>query len=298
MSQPGKKAADEESSSSQSPRPQLPQIPKPKRQPNLTVQNLKLVLPNEVTPNIPDPDLERIPAQLPKPPFRWMLNGPSGSGKSNLFKWLLTQHYCGVFTNIYLFCPTFFNDRTLGDLLKYEDVAYYEDSDDEDPVIVSEVSERSPLREEDIIDEADPAVLLEVFKEKWDKCMSDFRADPFCKSLFILDDLGNELGRSPVIKNYFTKGRKGGISIIFMSHQYNMFNPTIRNQCTHYTFFKPATDAEADLMIKDHFGSITGRFASKKDIRSSFMRGFHRKGDFVHVDKARPNADGEIRTGF
>ena len=239
-----------------------------------------------------------------------MLNGPSGSGKSNLFKVLLTQVYPGIFDNVYLFCPTFFNDATLNDLVKYEENEYVEDNGElYEPkaffkatgmkreqleehgfslVTRREVSKHSSLREEDVITESDPKLLLEIFEKKWAKCMRDFAADPFAKSLFIIDDLSIELRNSVPLKNYFTKGRKGGISMMIMSNQYKTYAPAIRNQCTHYALFKPATTLEMLAMLEDHFG---GRWPNKKDAENVFTRAVRDRGDFVYIDKTAPEAE-------
>ena len=219
-----------------------------------------------------------------------MLNGPSGSGKSNLFKHLpLTRNYRGIFTNIYVFCPTFFNDATLKDLIKYEEVEYPADPDDpecEETILVEQVADGSSLREEDVITESDRDLLLEIFAKKWRKCMADYARDPMCKSLFVLDDLSIELRGSTAIKNYFTKGRKGGISMMMMSNHYRTYEPTIRSQCTHYALFKPTTELELNSIIEDHFGHM-----DKKQAAKLFRKAFREHGDFVYIDKTAPEAE-------
>ena len=258
---------------------------------DLIVRPLKLRIPDEEPEETLDPDLVNLNPLLPRPTFRLMLNGPSGSGKSNLFKWLLIKKYANIFTKIYVFCPTFFNDFTLNDLVKYEINHYYNDETDE-LIQKREQSPLSPLDETDIITESEPAQVCRIFSEKWKECEKAFRKDKFHKSLFVLDDLSIEMRNSTEIKNYFTKGRKCGISLIVMSNQYKTYEPTIRNQCTHYAFFKPATQAEADIMIADHGGMY-----DKMQMRNLFKSAFKKQGDFLFIDKSMPE-DKRFRRGL
>lgn len=194
--------------------------------------------------------VDAIVEPLPKPyqnsSFRMMIVGPSGSGKSNLFLNMLTRAYSSIFSNVWVYCPTFENDATLRKL-----------------TTVSTQTGVSFLDEEDVFMEADQRLIAENVLEKikvidgqFAVYKKDYPDQPLPKTLMVFDDLTNEIKDATFMKNLFTKGRKHEISIIIITNKYKEYSPQIRNNCTHFAFFKPVTSMEEKAIIQDICGTI------------------------------------------
>lgn len=192
-----------------------------------------------------EPAVNALPEPVPRPyqgaAFRMMIVGPSGVGKSNVFVNLLVRAYNNVFTNVYIFCPTFFNDSTLIKL-----------------VTPGQDTGESFLTQDDIFVESDAKLIAErvdEIKKHIDEQFALYEKDkpgePLPKTLMVFDDLTNEIYNAPFLKNLFTKGRKHEISIIIITNKYRVYNPQIRNNCTHFIFFKPTTKKESNDIAED-----------------------------------------------
>jgi len=266
---------------------------------SLEVQQITVTGPIKDTQTL-DPILKTINPLLPKPPFRMIFNGPSGSGKSRLAKYLLLRHYTGIFDKVYLFCPTFYEDQTLRDLVQYEEYTVEEkipgdgpggwayDKKTKKPIIEKvtkrRVWEESPLTEDDVITEADPQLLQAILEEKWKESAKAYNEDPSgYRALFIFDDLSIELSKSTILGNYFTKGRKVGASIIVMSNKYKTYPPVIRANTTAFAFFKPTTAQEQKDILTDIGGAL-----SAETQRALFKRVYKGPGDFLFYEPAAP----------
>lgn len=191
---------------------------------------------------IPEPDVEAIPEPVPKPyetsSFRMMIVGPSGSGKSNVFVSLLTGPYRGIFTNVFIYCPTFYNDMTLSQLLN-----------------VDPATGQPSINENDVMTMSDPKELADDVKNKLEEIDKEFAKTPKGelrpKTLMVFDDLTNEIYNAKFMKDLFTKGRKHEVSIIIMTNKYRVYSPQIRANATHLVIFKPTTTVEMEDIAAD-----------------------------------------------
>ena len=208
----------------------------------------EIIIPGEIKPP-KEPLVDEIPIPLPQPyqnnSFRMMIVGPSGSGKSNLFINLLINAYDQVFNHVWVYCPTFENDATLRKLTQ-----------------VSSVSHEAYLEPSDVFMDADPKAISENITERLAQIDGEFavyRKDypkkPLPKTLMVFDDLTNEIKNATFMKNLFTKGRKHEISLIIITNKYKEYSPQIRNNCSHFAFFKPTTAMEEDAIITDIAGT-------------------------------------------
>ena len=59
-------------------------------------------------------------ASFPKVPFRAIIFGPSGSGKSVLLVWLILAIYRDVYERVYVFSPSINRDSIWDPVKKYE----------------------------------------------------------------------------------------------------------------------------------------------------------------------------------
>lgn len=221
-------------------------------------------------PTQDDPALKNIPNPLPRPEFRMMLVGPSGQGKSMTAKWLLVQHYSNLFDHVILFCPTIRNDKTLSDLVNFDD------------------PKNSPLDPDYVFETTDKNEISAIIKDLWDEfAEEELKATkkglPF-RVLFIFDDLSNEIGRIKAIENLFTKGRKINASVMIMSNSYKSYDPVVRSNLTHTLVFKPSSNEEKEKIINDIAGGNSIKTMNDM-FRMIFEDNNFNKGDFIYYDK-------------
>jgi hypothetical protein len=234
----------------------------------------EIIIPGERKPP-KEPLVNAIPEPLPRPyqhnSFRMMIVGPSGVGKSNVFVNMLIRGYMEVFSHILVFCPTFENDATLRKL-----------------TTVSSTTGESFLNSEDIYLDAASEDIAAIVKEQLALIDSEFEEQrqkdpgvPLPKTLMVFDDLTNEIKDATFMKNLFTKGRKHEISVIIITNKYREYAPQIRNNCTHFVFFKPATVTEEKAIMQD----ISG-IHSPATIKNAFDVVFQQKDHpFIYIDK-------------
>lgn len=282
----------------------------------LTVHKLRVVDPAADKPKKrKDPVLAALDKNLPLPPFRILINGPSGSGKSSTFKWLLLNKYPGVFEEIFIFCPTFSTDRTFNDMVTYQTIEEVDPNSIkkdkhgkplspnapgyQKPTMIKRkvISPNSNLQPEDVIEESDPKIIIQILDQRWEMCKkaveeAEESGALLPRSLFVFDDLSIELASSTVLSNYFTKGRKYGISIVLMSNKYKTYPPVIRNNCTQFLFFKPTTKAERDAISTDVAGAIDPKVVPKL-----MDQVYQKNGDFLYVDMTT-SEDRRFRRNF
>ncbi len=225
-----------------------------------------------------DPDLAKINPHVPKPTFRILFNGPSGSGKSMLAKNLIVKEYSKIMDNIFMFCPTIDTDMTLKDMV-----------DEDDP-------DNSPLNPAHVVRSRDPNEISQIIDSAWEAIEARVKAKPFYKSLFIFDDLSIELTSNRSIMNLFTKGRKINASIFLMSNKYRSFNPTIRNNLTHLFLFRPANNMERDSIVEDIRGQFT-KGAINDMFSFVFIASPEAPRPFLYVDRTA-DPDKQFRRGF
>lgn len=227
---------------------------------------------------LPEPDIDALPEPAPRPyrnhSFRMIIVGPSGSGKSNVFVNLLIKVYKGVFTNVYIFCPTFDNDLTLQKLVQKhknadgELVSFMDDDDvyrlDNEKDITTKVREILKESEKDI------------------KVTPENEIPP--KTLLVFDDLTTELYKAQVMKDLFTKGRKYEVSVIIMTNKYRVYDPIIRNNATQMIVFKPSNEQETSDIAED-----VARGKDEKRVKSAMAQAFKRgEHPFVFIDNDTP----------
>lgn len=226
-----------------------------------------------------EPRVDEILKPFPKPytdhSFRMILVGPSGRGKSTLFTNMLTDpriygsddNKQGVFTYIYIFCPTYDTDASLnvlttqgsqgGSFLNYNES------------IITDADEK-------VIEDKVAAILKMMKAEKESTPPGEIPE----KALLVFDDLTNELKDSNVIRNLFTKGRKYEVSVILMTNKYRRYNPEVRNNTSNLVLFAPSTKSE----LTD---SIIDLPYDKKRMESLADQVFKDKRNFIMIDRTK-----------
>lgn len=232
-----------------------------------------------------EPRLKKIHPPLPRPhagdAFRMMLIGPSGSGKSNFFLNMITRgdmygsnkEHDGVFDRVYIFCPTFYNDRTLRKLTTPgKNGETYMDKED---IFTFGTAKEIKDKLEELTKEIESDLLKHTNNED---------APP--KTLMVFDDLTNQIANATFMKDLFSKGRKNEISLIIMTNKYKTYDPQIRANATHYGVFRVTTAQELESIADDVNGYEDAARAALKYATEQ------KKEDhpFVFIDKtAAPN---------
>lgn len=171
----------------------------------------KKFLNNAVNPNF---DLHRI-----KIPCRFVLNAPSGSGKTNLLCNILSL-FCrgvGTFQNIWIITKN--ADEPIYNWLKSVDEA----------LVIKEGLHNLPQL------------------DKMDKQVNN---------LVVLDDLQNEKDLS-VVENFYIRCRKFNCSIFFLSQNYFRVPKIIRNNCSYLCILKLSGDREVGIILKENGVGLT-----------------------------------------
>ena len=151
---------------------------------------------------------------LDKLPFRMVVCAPSGSGKSNFVLSLIEKYSKGkgTFNSIFLICRS-----------KQEPLYEYLEDKTNKMVKIDEGIENVP----DI--------------NSFDKDL---------QHLVIFDDLVMEKDQSK-ISEFYIRGRKKGISIVYLSQSFFKVPKTIRSNCNYFVILKLSGKRDLNLIMSD-----------------------------------------------
>jgi len=198
----------------------------------------------EDEPEIKQP---RYAGIVPKVNFRWILSGPSKSGKSNLARWCLDHYYTvrknkSWFDDIYLLSPTANIDYIWSNL--------------------------TGLKAKNRITDPTPKTILKILNDQKREIMgssSDSAAQSMSASrlakkkqsakkvLIIFDDAIAESSmiNSKEFLKVFVAGRHYGISSMVMTQSYVKVPRSVRLQATHLCMF-PSRSTEIERLYTEH----------------------------------------------
>jgi hypothetical protein len=191
--------------------------------------------------NLSKTDAYKIKTEDPLPdlPFRMLVTGPSGSGKSNYLVNLLTRDDLlkSYFTDtvdgkermdrMYIFSPSLhLNDD-------WKDVPTKHKFQ---PETFAEVEKR-----------------LMTILTKQEKNIKQHGKKAVYHLLILLDDSAAMSGfhESKVLQTFFFRGRHCLISIVLTSQSYKALPKKVRANCSHWVLFRPQSMAEADELAND-----------------------------------------------
>jgi len=235
------------------------------REPHLKAENLI----------IKDEDKNGLPDILPQPPFRLLLCGFSGSGKSNLILNMITKFYRlpegstsaighstevpHYFDHIYYFSPSALNDMSIRSLV---------------------------VRNPDLVQKNKLSIYETLDMELMSQLIN---GNDGSKKLIVIDDFaGNALLRNRLFINLIFRSRHNNNSIIFATQAYRSLEKALRNNCSDIILFTIANEHEARLLQEElgnnkHYGeefiqllsSIPKyEFIYKKVASNTFYRNF------------------------
>lgn len=176
-----------------------------------------------------DPEIERLnfiqnEPFLPQHPFRMIINGFSGSGKTNqLLNLLFHPVYTLNYNKVYLYAKDFTEDKYTWLIKRFEEIA-------------NEMN--VPLEE------------IFVYSDKLDEIINVDDLDKTKMNLIIFDDLVNEKNQDK-IKELYLRGRKKNAGMIYLSQYYHQVPKLIRKNIGYLVFFKPNTNRETNVLFTD-----------------------------------------------
>ena len=159
-------------------------------------------------------------------PFRAIISGPSGTGKTNALLNLINKLNCHE--NFYLFV------KLIGD-----DPLY-------DEVLVKRIRETESKCNADIL-------------MKYSDCLEDLpnvisdEIDSSFQNIFVFDDMLDEDAKNlKKIKSYFTKMRKRNCSMVFITQDYFSCPKVIRRNCNINIFTKNKSEKDLQNIYQEH----------------------------------------------
>ncbi len=187
---------------------------------------------NNISPNIRPIDEIRYEFPqtkyevVPKVPFRAIITGPSGSGKSVLLVNMVLKIYPKVFSRIYIWLPSTNVDTIWNPEKKY----------------IKEDMKVDTEKEKCFSEEFIPEELEKVIKTQHK--ITEYSKNKFKKLypiLLILDDIADDpkIARySKLLNSTYVRGRHNGISVITSVPKFNALSTLIRVNATHLFFIK------------------------------------------------------------
>ena len=201
---------------------------------------------------------------VPKVPFRSIILGPSGSGKSILLVSLILDISRDVFERVYVLSPSVNHDSIWEPVKKHVDTekgaAFIEDYNSSDSLKIIDTQRR----------------VTRFMKEHKQKKLHNI--------LIILDDIAGspEIARhNKLLQSLYVRGRHAGISVITASQKsfilhpvYHMPKKPIDYQCTHFDKV-----VRRDLNTSGYY---VGHTANSKTRRQHHRKTCYNENDRVH----------------
>lgn len=230
-----------------------------------------------------EPEVKQPPGAgiVPKLHFRWILSGPSKSGKSNLAKWSLDNYYTSqtsknksFFDKIYLLSPTAHIDFMWSKLagLDAKNRISHPTPAHLTKILESQIKLIAGSTNESALKNISSAVLA--------------RKKTNCPSVLVIFDdaiAESKLINSSAFLKIFIQGRHYNISSMVMTQSYMRVPRSVRLQATHVSMF-PSRTSEIDRLFIE-FG---GKTLSKNEFHELVSYATTpQPGDefpFLHVD--------------
>ena len=190
----------------------------------------------------------------PKCPFRLVVTGASGQGKTTVANHLLSKVYKGYFDERVMFSPTA----------------------EWDPSWKS-----ANFTKKEIKEDLDPDFLHEVYEKAEQECKTNGAAKAK-QRLFIFDDCiaDQKFMHSPEMLKMFVQGRHCNISIMMLTQSYMKVDRSCRLQASDILFF-PSNLSEVERLVKEHCPPN----CSNKEFRKLVLHATKKKYNFLSICK-------------
>lgn len=218
--------------------------------------------------NFKDTKLNKITEEVPKPPFRIIIVGSSGSGKSNLIKCMLFSKkfgYCRYFNEIYVF------SGSKDDVEEFR--GYASKNSMQDKVAVYQQFDDAAVKK--ICDE------IEVEN-------NGIRVKNPTRVLFVYDDqLVNgisNISKMNSVDECFIRARHFHVSTIISTQKYTSLNQNLRKlNASAVIVFAETNRSDMEQICKDHSDLL-----DPKEMMELFKKHLKEKYSFIVIDTKRP----------
>jgi len=214
--------------------------------------------------NFEDTKLNKISPELPKPPFRWILVGSSGSGKTNIIKNILFEKkwgYCKYFDEIYVF------SGSKDDLTEYKGYANKNNMQDK-------------MAFYQRFDDAGIKKICDEIEED----NNSIRIKNPVRVLFVLDDQicnnVSSISKLNSIDEIMIRGRHAHISCVVSTQKYTALNQNIRKlNASAITVFQETNRQDLESVAKDHADLM-----EPKELLELFKEHLTERFSFITID--------------
>lgn len=240
------------------------------------------------TDKLPDPI--NINPFAPKHPFRLLIIGASGSGKTNVLLNLLTEYI--YYDHLYLYAKTADSED------KY---LWLEDYLKKVETIAQEKATESAISNQTILDTENPSKSFKII-QAWETSLNNLVAvddlDEQKQNLIIFDDMTLEGRQSHArISEHFIRGRKKNCSYIYIGHSFFTLPKILRINITDVILFPPDNKKEIQELAKTYASRIEFKEFQRllNETRDPNNNGGH---DFIYIDTRAKDLRMWIRQGF
>lgn len=210
-----------------------------------------------------DDDKDEIPNHplMPTWPFRCLVVGRCGSGKTNVIKNMLMRGWLDYDT-------LFIMARELN---QWKDVRE----------TVEEIVAKNKNQKDNY-----------MFSDELDMLPDIDKLDETKKHMMVLDDWAALSAREqePII-DIFIRGRHRNLSSVYISQSYNRLPKTARLQCNFLIIFKGGNNTDIETLYNDHISSM-----SMDEFKKVYHECTQEKYSFMVIDLINP--DKHLRKGF
>ena len=212
-------------------------------------------------------------SNVPKVPFRALIFGPSGSGKSVLLVSLILDIYRDVFSRVFVFSPSVNHDSIWLPVKKY----------------VKENLNVNDEKEQCFFEEYKTEDLMKIIdtQTKIPKYLKEKKEKKLYNILVILDDIADapEIARhNKLLQSLYVRGRHAGISVITASQKAFILHPVIRVNATQLFIFRLRNRKELDSIVEE-----LSALADAKTILEIYHTATAEDFNFLYVDLMKKN---------
>lgn len=224
----------------------------------------------------------------PSWPFRYLMVGASGAGKTNVLMNLIYKH------------------------LEYDTLSVYAKSLEQE--VYQTLIEKTEIAEEKLKKEIEKREKknknknqgmtpdsaskeqnwkIGHFGSKISEILSLDSYDKEKQNLIVFDDFLLEKAAENIITEFFIRSRLKNCSIIYLSQSYTRTPLDVRRNCTFFSFFALPQSRDLSLIYNDHIGDIT-----KEDFKKMFNNATDEQYSFFTIDLKTSNKKLKYRKKF